>query len=705
MRTDHQARIDRARAVPIEDEIARRGIKLSGRGHERAGPCPKCGGTDRFSISTKKGVFNCRGCGAKGDVLDFVQWHDGMSFNQACESLAGEPPPKANGTKPNGAAKAAVGARREIAETYDYVDEGGRLVFQVVRMHFKKDNGELVLKDGKPDKTFAQRRPDPANPNVWIWGIGDGEYMRRALGKDWFSFDEKRWATLPPTRERKRFDAINSAVPYRLPELIEAIANAQIVFIVEGEAKADLLSTWNIAATCNAGGSGKWTTEHAAYFREADVAILPDNDDAGRRHAKLVASSLHSVARRVRIIELLNLPSKGDIIDWKKAGGTREQLDEVISRQSADLGDKASEWQPASGRGLVAQRASDIAIEPIEWLWPGRIAIGKQTLVAGEAGLGKSQVSISIVAAVTTGGTWPCDEGRAPLGSALILAAEDGASDTIVPRLWGAGADLDRAHIVSAVHAEDGKGRRAFNLQADLDLLERKIADIGDVRLIVIDPISSYLGAKVDSHVNAAVRGVLEPLSELAARLRVAVVSITHPPKGTGTSAINRFIGSVAFVAAARSAFMVARDPDEQSRRLFLPVKNNLAPLGNGLAFRLEQRIVGAEAKSVVASAVAWDANPVSLSADEALRAADSGENEERATLKEDAIEFLRIVLASGPLSVAEIEREARDARLLGEGQSISQSTPFRDARKAIGIVTSKGGMADGWIWSLPKMA
>ena len=329
-------------------------------------------------------------------------------------------------------------------------------------------------------------------------------------------------------------------------------------------------------------------------------------------------------------------------------------------------------------RELIVVCAANVSPEPVEWLWPGRIAIGKQTLIAGEAGLGKSQVSIAMAAAVTTGDLWPCGEGRAPIGNVIILSAEDGAADTVIPRLMAAGADLERVRLVSAVRSEDGKTRRktrrAFNLQADLDLLEHEISKMGDVRLIIIDPISSYLGS-IDSHVNAAVRGILEPVTEMAERQRVAIVSITHPPKGTGATAINSFIGSIAFVAAARGAFMVTRDPDDESRRLFLPVKNNLAPLGKGLAFRLEQRLVGEPDKGIVGSSVLWEAEPVLMSADEALRAAeDAGK---RPSTVEGAEEFLR-TLPGQRADSAEGHQERRGGSGAGMGDRAASEEPAR---------------------------
>jgi putative DNA primase/helicase len=303
---------------------------------------------------------------------------------------------------------------------------------------------------------------------------------------------------------------------------------------------------------------------------------------------------------------------------------------------------------------LVSRCAADIMPKAVEWLWPGRVAIGKQTIIAGEAGLGKSQIGIAMAAAVTTGGPWPCNEGHAPIGNVIILSAEDDPADTIVPRLLAAGADRKRVQIITAVRSEDGSGRRAFSLQTDLELLERKVVELGGARMILIDPVSAYMGQKIDSHVNTSVRSVLEPLGELAARLKIAVVEITHSPKGTGTTAINRIIGSVAFAAAPRAAFMVTRDPDDETRRFFLPVKNNLSALGEGLAFRLEQRIVGDRDNGVLASAVVWDHSHIATTADQALRAADEQASGAKRA-KEEGVDFLRDLLAAGPVPATKI--------------------------------------------------
>jgi hypothetical protein len=306
---------------------------------------------------------------------------------------------------------------------------------------------------------------------------------------------------------------------------------------------------------------------------------------------------------------------------------------------------------------LVSRCAADIAPEKIQWLWPGRLAFGKHICIAGEPGTGKSQLLIAIIAAVTTGGSWPCGEGKAPIGNVIILSAEDGPADTIVPRLMAAGADLDRVHVVSAVRIADGS-RRTLNLQNDLDLLERKIGEIGEVALVGVDPVSSYLG-KVDSHKNSEVRAVLEPLSEMADRTRVAVLSVTHFAKAGAkntTKALHRFIGSIAFTGAPRAAFAVIEDAEQDGRRLFLHAKNNLARAPQGLAFRLEQCLVGDD---IVASRIWWDTEPVAITADEAL-AADAAGNETR-TAKAEAMELLQAVLAGGPMPAAEINRMARE--------------------------------------------
>jgi hypothetical protein len=241
-----------------------------------------------------------------------------------------------------------------------------------------------------------------------------------------------------------------------------------------------------------------------------------------------------------------------------------------------------------------------------------------------------------------------------------------------------------------------GASHGTFNLGADLVLLEREIERLGNVELVIIDPISSYM-LKVDSHKNTEVRSVLEPIGEMAERLKVGVLATSHLSKGDG-KAINRIIGSIAFVAAARAAFTVVEDPEVEGRRLFLSIKNNIAPPQRGLAFRLEQREVCA---GIIGSFVAWDEHAdVSVTADQVL----SGGRGQPST-KSDAVDFLLELLKDGPVAVREIERQAVEASLLADGKPIGQSKPFRSARIDLDIKPRRaGGLADEgqWVWELP---
>lgn len=259
-------------------------------------------------------------------------------------------------------------------------------------------------------------------------------------------------------------------------------------------------------------------------------------------------------------------------------------------------------------------RVSSVQPQPIRWLWQGRIARGKVTLVAGNPGLGKSQFTAYLAARVTKGGPWPVREGRSPMGSVIMLSAEDDIADTIRPRLEAAGADIERVHVLTAVR--DADAVRSFNLGRDLAHLEKALQQLGDVVLIIIDPITAYM-AGTDSHKNSDVRALLAPLAEMASRHGAAIVVISHLNKGGGAGdAMGRITGSIAFSAAARAAFLIQKDPEDGNRRLFLPMKNNLGVDDLGLAFCIIEKETSGNIRAPV---IEWEDERVTITADEAL--------------------------------------------------------------------------------------
>ena len=336
--------------------------------------------------------------------------------------------------------------------------------------------------------------------------------------------------------------------------------------------------------------------------------------------------------------------------------------------------------------GLVFDVVADVEAQAIDWVWPGRLARRKLTLIAGDPGLGKSQITADIAARLSANKYWP-DGGRAPSGSTIILSAEDSVGDTLRPRLEVADADLRRIHALRAVVGTDGQ-RRTFSLQGDLILLGNKLKTVADVAVVIIDPITSYMG-KIDSHRTTDVRAVLEPVAEFADLHNVSVLAITHPPKATQAKALHAITGSLAFVAAARLVFIAVEEADTD-RRLLLPVKSNIAAMPPGIGFSLVQATT---AGGIVTSHVVWDAEPVSITANQALHAAAETAKGDGAV--REAEEFIQSALADGPVSVRQIEKEAA-------GLGISKPT-LKRARNRLHVVAEKDGFRAGWLLRLPS--
>lgn len=337
-------------------------------------------------------------------------------------------------------------------------------------------------------------------------------------------------------------------------------------------------------------------------------------------------------------------------------------------------------------------RGSDVKPEAVTWLWPGWLAAGKMHVLGGAPGTGKTTISMALAATVTTGGRWP-DGSRSPVGNVVIWSGEDDPADTLVPRLALSGADLSRVYFIADVF--DGDGRRSFDPARDMEPLRRKLAEIGDVRLLIVDPIvSAVMG---DSHKNAEVRRSLQPLVDLAAFMRCALLGITHFSKGTGgRDPVERLTGSLAFGALARVVMVAAKHQEEgedgRTVRLFIRAKSNIGPDEGGFEYDLHQ----AELKThpgIFASSVLWG-DAVEGAARELLATADAtGDDGEGGTLS-DAKRFLSDLLADAPMTAGAVFKDA-------EGAGFSKRVIQRTAER-MGVLRHKDGMRGGWLWKLP---
>jgi len=545
-----------------------------------------------------------------------------------------------------------------LAGTWTYQDADGRDVFAVLRF------------EGQDGKEFRPTRPTPKG-----WLVGD-----------------------PP-----------GPLPlYHLPEL----AAATRVHVTEGEKAADAVRSLGAVATTSAHGAQSPAKSDWQPLAGKDVVILPDHDPAGDGYAKRVIERLARLEPRptVRVVQLdalwqtfAEIPDGADAVEWVDIGvpegwdndKCRTELERVAEATlPVEQESLHAAAEPIKPRARLT-RASNIEDQPLEWLWKPRIPLGMLTLFAGDPKLGKSLSALAIAAAVSRGEALPMDRAPAGPASVILMSAEDDPARIIVPRLKAAGADLARIHVLESIilpgstpkagEREPRTTERPPSIVADdVDVIEAAAAQVGDCRLIVIDPVTAYLHG-IDDHRNTELRGVLWPLKTMAERRNAAVILVTHMSKGGATQAKHRVIGSIAYVGACRANFLFVKDSDDPSRRRVLMCDNgtNLAPEVPTLSYTVEDRGEG--------PTVAWGTEPVLVTADEALQA-QSRDADQQAERRE-CDQWLRETLAGGPMPTKEVWCK-------GKAEGFSRDS-LKRAKARIGATTHRDRFGGKCSWRL----
>jgi len=427
--------------------------------------------------------------------------------------------------------------------------------------------------------------------------------------------------------------------------------------------------------TLGYGSSGQKAKEKAAFAAGIGIPAGPDPTDPGDADAAEAKLMAERRARR-------RFPS------WLHRAKESAPVDGAGSRPQADHGKPTTPEAtgPANGQGakvpikgkpappsdeeLGIVPLKDFKATQVKWLWPHRIARGKFNLLASVGGEGKSQLATRLIAMITRGEEFPDGSGTPPHGPCVFLSAEDGVGDTIVPRLYAAGADLEHVKLLTARKTVVINGKPHFSLMSfqDLDYFGQ-IFDSTKPILMVVDPIPAYLGRGVDDHRNSEVRAVLEPFCALLDERGVALLAITHVGKSVDQrTPIDKILGSVAYSNLARTVNVIYRDPQDSDRRLVCLLKNNLSPPQEALAYRIEEHEVeGDDGSPVATSRLVFEEGTVDADAFELLAAQGKprGPNAKRYAEMATWL-FDRLKPVAGSVALGNIAEEAGAKGFLG---------------------------------------
>jgi 5S rRNA maturation endonuclease (ribonuclease M5) len=315
-----------------------------------------------LSVDSKKGLFNCYGCKAKGNIFEFYKKMHHVDYEKACDALS-----KMAGLTPQLPASNAGSSSKtasQLIACYDYKDESGKLIFQVVRYALKN---------------FSQRRPD-----------GNGGWINNLSGV--------------------------ITIPYNLQEVMKA----STVFIVEGEKDVETLRSHGLVASCNPMGAGKWKQKYNGYLQGKEIIVLPDNDDPGKQHAINVKDNLTGIASSVHIVELPDLKEKEDITDWFNQGGTKEKLLDIISEKKQPA---LSNLILKPMKVLWLNELFAMPPQVVRWVVDEMLPSGGLSVLASKPKVGKSTLARYLALCIAKG--LPFLDRQVIQGSVLYFAFEE----------------------------------------------------------------------------------------------------------------------------------------------------------------------------------------------------------------------------------------------------------------------------------------
>jgi hypothetical protein len=577
--------------------------------------------------------------------------------------------------------------KRELDRVYQYKDLAGNIVHETVRY--------------KNPKHFNQRRPN-----------GKGRYIWKEV-----------------------FEGIKPIL-YKLSELCAADLS-QLAFIVEGEKDVERLMEYGLVATTNPMGAKKWHMVDATPLNGRPCVVIVDNDDDGRIQAQQVAAERHGKALSVKLLELPGLPEKGDVSDWLDQGGTPEQLLALAAAAPAWSPDATPGHVPSTnddGRKILLEDGSlnysvltaaelnvidleDVKERPTDWLWKYRLVAGEMALLAGEGGLGKSQIMLWIASAISNGSPWPDGAGDAPLGQVIIMTAEDSAETTIKPRLIAMGANMSMIKLIPApkVIIKGPNKDRFFGFKSlcDHGYWERVFELFPNTKLLIVDPVVSYLGKGVNDQKNDEVRAAIEPFLERVIRPRgICFFANTHLNKTLEAKSVqHRITGSIAYVNLPRNVHCVLRDSENPEMRIFGQCKTNNAPLDlKSLEFTIAKHVIASDLGEIETSMPVFSKDLVEVNMTRVIDGHKGNKGPKPMKSIDDA-KWLVEQLKDGPVHFGTLKADALVAGILTkpskEGEDVSMS-PLYNAKRRVKSVSPGWEIGDmkldgRVVWELVK--